>query len=226
MKTSTIMIFTIFLSLSAFGQKYAKILDQKMSAEDLDYMPIEELILLKNELIATKGSDIIRSKDDTKQPYAESPEPFLDTISQANLSLISKLEFNLSEKDSVCTKLELYKRLIKTIEHQQKIPFYIQTIFLGSCQNPEANVYLLPVSEKFNTIAISANPASGVGPEHHRILTFNLEGNQLDSKTMHGKAQFKENKIIHESYNSLIEYTYTIDEEGKFDKKTPTKKVD
>lgn len=220
MEKFVLMIFTILLSLSAFGQKYSKVLDQAFEASDLEYMPISELRLLKNEIIATKGSDVIRTKNNDKA-IVESPKPFLDKSSEANIELITKLETSLMDKDSTCSDMELYKYFIESIKHKQSIPFYLQTLFFSNCQSPKSNIYLVPVSEKFNTVAISEKPM--IGPEFHKVYTFDLEGKKIDFKSMNGKAQFKENKIIHESFNSLIEYTYTIDEDGKFDRKTPTK---
>lgn len=221
MKKQVLMIAVVFFSLSLFGQKYARILNQGFTLADLEYMPLSELRLLKNELIATKGSDIIRSNKDSLPTLDQSPQPFLDDRSEKNLQLITKLEYSLSKTDSVCTDLELYHRFIGLIDEKQKIPFYLQAHFLGACQDPTANIYLVPVSDYFYTIGISKKPM--VGPESHRIITMSQEGKIIDSKFLHGKAQFKNDQIIHESFNSLIEYTYQIDDQGKFDKKTPTK---
>ena len=221
MKNLFIMIFLFCFSLPLSGQKYTKVLDQEITAADLDYMPVTELRLLKNELIATKGNNVIKAKTDAEIPVSENAKPFLDANSEANLKLIIELEYNRSETDSLCTDIELLNRFIELITQKQKIPFYLQTRFLGRCQNPKANIYIIPAYDQFYTIGISEEPM--VGPEVHKIFTISKEGLNIDSKIMNGKARFENNQIIHESYNSLIEYIYTIDEHGKFDKATPDK---
>jgi len=215
------MMLTICLSTALHGQHYSKILNQKFTLEDLNYMPITEMRLLKNELIATNGSDIIRSRDTSAQAPVESPSPFLDEISEANLLLLSTLENNLSQSDDLCTNEELYERFLDLIEQEQNIPFYLQKRFLGNCQNATANIYLIPISKNFYTLGISEQPE--IGPISHVLITLNQEGQRIDYKSMLGKAKFENGQIIHESFNSLIEYTYSIDEDGNFDQQTPTK---
>lgn len=210
-------MFALFFSLLANGQKYAKVLDQPMTAADLEYMPREELKLLKNELIATKGSDI-KSIAPTKEAEDLGTVSFLDSVSEANIQLIVQTA-NHRAKAPACTHQELFDHFIKITKQEQRVPFYLQVLFLKACQKPEANIYLIPMAEQFYTIGISLRPE--IGPEQHRIIVFDKAGLVLDEKRFNGYARFEEGKIIHQSFNSLIEYSYTLNEHGKFNEKTP-----
>ena len=185
----TCLIIALLISgVDLLGQKYNGVIHQELSWSDLQYMPTNELRILKNEIVALRGlASHTQEASGPSNPF-RSFDAFLSPMDQKNIQLIDQTIRN-ADNEKECNTQELFELFLANVEYKQAMPIYISNLFYdGYLNNQEvANQWSIQVSDQFYTIWIPTPDACKSCDATHHLYTFDLAGNSILRKKFLGK---------------------------------------
>ena len=202
MRISFLLIFSCFFAASQaplFAQSYTNIIDQQLTDADLIYMPAEELMILKNEIIAIKGArSTTKGNTNSQSPFAQysCTVQFLSTRDQANINLINQM---LSDDPQVpCSEKEMYELFAELAQSKQQMPLYLSKKFYGTTLNLEMSKHqkVVQISDQIMAFWVPQFSTCEDCPYENYFVTINKEGKKSGSLNLGGMMTILENNIL------------------------------
>ncbi len=202
MRLSYLLCLACFLAINQaplFSQSYSNVIDQKLSEADLIYMPAEELMILKNEIIALKGARSTATGNATPQsPFAQysCTSHFLNTVDQANIELINKM---LSEDEQApCSEKEMYELFVMQAQSKQQMPLFLSKKFYGTTLDLEMSKHqkVVQISDQIMAFWVPQFSTCEECPYENHFVTINKEGKKSGSLNLGGMMTILENNIL------------------------------
>ncbi len=205
----------LFVSTTAGAQRYSNIIDQTFSEADLRYMPLEELTILSNEIIALKGAQTNKKGSYVAgSPYLSfsSTAQFLQAADQANLDLIQQMK--MENETLTCTDQELFEVFFQLAKSRQAMPIYLAEKFYGVPlkQDMVAHQKMLPLHSGLIAFWVPEFPSDcEVCPYLNHFVVLNVQsGERMASLETEGLMTLLEENILEvKNYTDVYQGTTT-----------------
>ncbi len=178
---------------SLMAQRYSHLINQAFQESDLRYMPVAELNVLKNEIIALQGAQTNKLGVENGANQA-----FLSDRDRANLALIETMKEENRQLN--CSDQALFELFHQLALHRQNMPIYLAEKFYGVALSADMLPYqkVIPLNDEIIAFWVPFFPKDcDICPYHNHFSTVNiLTGERIANLETKGILTLLEDNIL------------------------------